>query len=221
MNTRPLLIVTAVVVAAELVLAGWAWIQLPAGAQLPVHWDINGRANGYADAWFALGLMPVITVVLGPILAVAPRFDPRRENLARSAAAYRWIVGSALVLMGAVQLMIVLAALDYLVDPTRFLGVGIGVLFVVIGNFLGKTRSSWFLGIRTPWTLSSERSWTRTHRLGAYLFMGTGGLSAVASFLFPPAVFFWVLMVGLTGSVIVLFVYSYLVWRDDPEHRTL
>ena len=115
-----------------------------------------------------------MTAVLGPFLAFIPRFDPRAENLARSGSAYRWIIGSALVLLGAVQVFIVLAALGNELDVTRFVGVAVGILFVIIGNFLGKTRSSWFLGIRTPWTLSSDRSWTLTHRLGGYLFIATG-----------------------------------------------
>jgi len=220
-NTRPLLVTTGVVVVLQLLLSAWAWVQLPAGVPVPIHWGINGQPDGYADARLALLLTPAMTLVIGPLLAVVPRFDPRRENLARSATAYLWITGSAIVLMGGVHLLVILAALDVLVDPTRFLGVGVGALFVVIGNFLGKTRSSWFLGIRTPWTLSSDRSWTQTHRVGAYLFMAVGIVSALTSFLFPPEVFFWVLMAGLIGSVVILFVYSYLVWRDDPEHRTL
>jgi len=220
-NTRPLLVLTAVLVVGQLAVSGLAWTQLAPGARIPIHWGIDGRPDGYADAWLGLFLLPAITLVLGPILAVAPRFDPRRANLVRSAPAYLWIVGTALVFMAGVHVLVVLSALGNDVDITRFLGVGVGAMFVVIGNFLGKTRSSWFLGIRTPWTLSSERSWTLTHRLGGYLFIGTGALTAVVAFLFPPEVFFWVLIVGLGASVAALFVYSYLVWRDDPDRRAL
>jgi immunity protein, SdpI family len=221
MNTRPILLVTAVVVAVQLVLAGYALTQLSPDARIAIHWGVDGRPNGYADAWLGLLLLPVTTVVLGPFLAYIPRFDPRAENLARSGSAYRWIVGSALILLGAVQVFVVLAALGNQLDVTRFVGVAVGALFVVIGNFLGKTRSSWFLGIRTPWTLSSDRSWALTHRLGGYLFIATGLLSAVVAFVFPAEVFFWVLMIGLVGTVSVLFVYSYFAWRSDPDRRTL
>jgi uncharacterized membrane protein len=76
------------------------------------------------------------------------------------------------------------------------------------------------MGIRTPWTLSSDRSWARTHRVGGYLFMGFG-IAVVASALWlPPGTFFWVLMIGLAGSVAFLFVYSYLAWRDDPDRSS-
>lgn len=221
MNTRPIVLITFGVVAIQLILAGYALTQLGAGAQIAIHWGVNGEPNGYADAWFGLLLIPVMTAVLGPFLAFIPRFDPRAENLARSGSAYRWIIGSTLILLGAVQVFIVLAALGNEIDVSRFVGVAVGILFVIIGNFLGKTRSSWFLGIRTPWTLSSDRSWTLTHRLGGYLFIATGLVSALVAFVFPAEAFFWVLMIGLVGSVSMLFVYSYLVWRGDPDRRML
>lgn len=220
MSARPLLVIAAISAFVQLALGAWGLAQLPAGTQVPVHWGINGEADGYADPLLGFGLVPLMTVILGPLLAFIPRFDPRAANLARSASAYRWIVGSVLVFLAAMQAFIVLAALGNDLDVTRFIGVGVGVLFVIIGNFLGKTRSSWFMGIRTPWTLSSERSWTRTHRLGGYLFIAVGMLTAVVAFIFPPQAFFWTLFLGLGLAVVVLVAYSYLVWRDDPDRRT-
>jgi uncharacterized membrane protein len=73
------------------------------------------------------------------------------------------------------------------------------------------------MGIRTPWTLSSERSWELTHRVGGYLFIALGAVAVASVLLLPASVFFWVLMIGLAGAVAFLVVYSYLVWRDDPD----
>jgi uncharacterized membrane protein len=91
-----------------------------------------------------------------------------------------------------------------------------GALLVVIGNLLGKLRPNWFVGIRTPWTLSSKTSWVRTHQVGGWMFMLDGiafmiaGLihrrwAAVAAFAF------------LFAEALTLIVYSYRVWRDDPD----
>jgi uncharacterized membrane protein len=221
MNTRPLLILTIGLVAVEFALSAIAWLQLPAGAEVPIHWDISGEPDGYAPAALALLLTPGITLLLGLLLAVAPRFDPRRENLVRSRPAYLWITGSALVMTGVLHALVVLAALGSEIDVVLVIALMTGALFVVIGNFLQKTRSSWFMGIRTPWTLSSERSWTETHRLGGYAFMAVGVASALAAVVAGPEVFFWILLGGIGVSVVGLFVYSYLVWRDDPDRRTL
>jgi uncharacterized membrane protein len=219
-NTRPLLLVTAASLAIQLGLAAWTLGTVGWETRVPIHWGIDGTADGFAPAWVAVAITPAITLLLGPLLAVLPRFDPRRENLARSSTAYLWICGSLVALMAGMQLLICQAARDPGTSVFPFLGIGVGVILVVIGVFLGRTESNWFMGIRTPWTLSSDRSWARTHRVGGYLFMGFG-IAVVASALWlPPGTFFWVLMIGLAGSVALLFVYSYLAWRDDPDRSS-
>jgi uncharacterized membrane protein len=89
-----------------------------------------------------------------------------------------------------------------------------GALFLVLGNFMGKIRPNWFVGIRTPWTLSSKESWTKTHRLAGWVFIAAG-LTAMLLGPFKPN---WALMgmaaVMVPGLVVVI-VYSYLVWRND------
>jgi uncharacterized membrane protein len=92
----------------------------------------------------------------------------------------------------------------------------IGGLMVVLGSLLGKIRPNWFVGIRTPWTLSSKTSWTRTHRLGGWLFLLVGLATLVSGAISAP-VAFYVLMGGLGLTVVWTVVYSYVVWRGDPD----
>lgn len=220
MITRPLLLVTAASLATQVALAAWTLGTVGREARVPIHWNIDGAPDGFAEAWIALAIAPGITAVLGPLLAFLPRFDPRRQNLERSSTAWVWICGSLLLLLAGIQLMIALAASDREFDTVPFVGIGAGAVLVVIGSLLSRTRSNWFLGIRTPWTLSSERSWTLTHRIGGYLFIATGIAAAASALLLPANVFFWMLMAGLGGSVAFLVVYSYLVWRDDPDRSS-
>ncbi|MEO8509768.1 MAG: SdpI family protein [Chloroflexota bacterium] len=155
------------------------------------------------------------------LLVALPRIEPRRQNLERSGTAYIAIGIAVLAFMTVLHAFAVMAALGGEANVVRIVGIGVGVLFIVIGNFLGKTRSNWFFGIRTPWTLTSERSWTRTHRLGGYLFIALGVAMILTTVLFPPEAFVWILMVGLFSMIAVLFGYSYLAWRDDPNRRVL
>lgn len=217
MIARPLLLVTAASLAVQLALAAWTLNAVGWDARVPIHWNIDGTPDGFADAWIALAISPAVTAALGPLLAFLPRFDPRRENLLRSSTAYVWICGSLLLLLAGVQLVIALAARDRQFDTVPFIGIGAGAILVVVGSLLGRTQSNWFLGIRTPWTLSSERSWAQTHRIGGYLFVATGVAALASALVLPASVFFWVLMIGLAGSVAFLVVYSYMVWRDDPD----
>jgi uncharacterized membrane protein len=221
MKLRPLAIVIVASVVGMLAISAWAWGRVPDGAQIPIHWGIDGQANGYAPKWMGLLLTPALGTVLGAVFVAIPRFDPRREHLVASTRAWVAITGSVMVLLVVVHAVVVAAALGATFDTGRIVGVAVGGLFAVIGNFLGKTRSNWFMGIRTPWTLSSERSWTQTHRLGGRLFMAVGLLAIVLGLLTSAEVVFFALLPGIAVAAIVPIVYSYFVWRDDPERRTL
>jgi len=91
-----------------------------------------------------------------------------------------------------------------------------GGLFIVIGGVMGKIRPNWFVGVRTPWTLSSKVSWSRTHRLGGWLFIFVGLATMMAGFVHA-RVALWILIGGLIGSTVWTVVYSYVSWRRDPE----
>ena len=217
MNLRPLLIAVVVAVTATAGLAALAWVQVPADAQVPIHWGIDGQPNGYAPKAFGLLFTPVLTAGLGALLYLLPRFEPRARNLARSGPAYVRVSIAVLGLMVLVQLVVVSAALGRPLDTTALLSVGIGILFMVIGNVLGKVRSNFMFGVRTPWTLSSDLAWNRTHRLVGRLFVLLGILVIPAGIVGGGWPFFVVLMAGVVVILVVGYVYSYRVWKSDPD----
>ena len=221
MKLRALAILVVASVVAMLAISAWAWGRVPDDAQIPIHWGIDGQPNGYAPKWVGFLFTPALGLVLGAVFLVIPRIDPRREHLIASTRAWVAITGSAMVLLVLVHAAVVAAALGATFDMGRVVAIVIGGLFVVIGNFLGKTRSNWFMGIRTPWTLSSERSWTKTHRLGGRLFMAVGLLSIVLGLLTSDQVVFYALLPGILVAALAPIVYSYFVWRDDPDKRAL
>ena len=212
---RPL-VATFVVLAVELGIAAYGFSRVPPGARVAVHWDASGHANGYGDAFWAFLLIPGLTAAISGLLAWLPSIEPRRRNLNLSGAAYRATWMSVLFLLAGVQAVIVLSALGWAQSEvvSRLGPAGVGVVLIVVGNFLGKVRSNFFFGIRTPWTLSSELSWNRTHRLGGRLFVGLG-LVAVATPFFPGAGVV-ALAAGVPAVIVVLFIYSYVEWKRDP-----
>lgn len=219
MNLRPLLITGAVAIVLMLAASLLAWAQIPDDTQIPIHWNLAGEVDGYASKEVGLLMTPAIAVVLVAVLAAVPAIDPRRRNLVRSSPAYVMISSSAIVFMAAVHLAVVWAALGNTLDIPRIIGVGTGALFIVIGNFLGKTRSNWFMGVRTPWTLSSELSWTKTHRLAGRLFALVGVLALLAALTGIPELILAVVGGGSIVMVVGVVAYSYFVWRDDPDRR--
>lgn len=221
MKLRPLVIVGSAAVIGMLILSAWAWPQIPDDAQVPIHWGIDGTPDGYGPKWLGLLGIPILTALVVALLLVIPRFEPRRANLERSATAYV-AVGIAITLfVTALHVAAVLAALGEDINLGMVASIGIGLAFVVMGNYLGKTRSNWFFGIRTPWTLSSDLSWTRTHRLGGIAFVVVGLLVIVTALVAGPSVAIWVLLGGMAASIVGLLPYSYLVWRSDPDRQSV
>lgn len=219
MKTRTLVVGGGAIVLAMLALSAWAWPQIRPDAQIPIHWGIDGRPDGYGSKAVGLLGIPLVGAAVVALLALLPRIEPRRRNLERSGTAYVAIGVALSAFLGAMHLFAVRAALGGEADMAAVATIGTGVLFIVIGNYLGKTRSNWFFGIRTPWTLSSDRSWARTHRLGGLLFVAVGLAVLATTIVAGAPVALWVMLGGLMVGIAALFAYSYLVWRDDPARR--
>lgn len=214
-DPRPGLIATAAVLLPVIGLSVWAWLRLPADVQLPVHWGPSGEADRYGSKLEALALLPAIMLGVSVLFAVLPRLLPRRENLASSARAYlaAWI--GALLLMGGIHTVSVLNAVGGDLPMARIVFAGVGLLFLVLGNYLPKTRANWAVGVRTPWTLEDERTWRRTHRLAGRLFAGVGLVLLAGAFTLPMAALFPVMIAGVAVVSVVPPVYSWWVWRTE------
>jgi len=220
MTRRNLTIVSAIGIGAMVVLGAWAWLGLPADAQVPIHWGADGQPNGYAPKTIGLFLVPLITAGVAAVFWVIPVVEPRRANFEKSGKPYGAIWLGTVCLMAVIQVLVVAVALGAEVDTTLVVLVGVGALFVVIGNYLPKVRSNYLMGIRTPWTLTSDLSWDRTHRVGGRLFVIEGIAFILLGLLRPGAT---VLLVTLVGGIAVMlvfvFAYSYRVWKSDPAKR--
>jgi uncharacterized membrane protein len=221
MHQGPALVVSAAALAFELGIAAYGFLRVPPGSQVAIHWDAVGHPNGYGGALFAFMLVPMLTAAMSAGLAFLPSIEPRHRNLQMSGLAYTatWI--SLVVLMAVVQAAVVFSAtgLARSESVARLAPAAVGIMLAVVGNYLGKVRSNFFFGIRTPWTLSSERSWNRTHRLGGRLFIAVG-LTAAATSVFP-FVGFVALTAGAVVAIVILFVYSYVEWSRDPAKLPL
>jgi uncharacterized membrane protein len=216
MNIRPLLIVNTILIAAMVAASLWAWPNIQDGAQIPVHWNLEGQVDRYGSKAEALLFMPVLTLLITLTFVVLWRLDPRRSNIAASGKMWSAIGIGVAALMAYMHVLLVLIAIGHSIDMSEYLMPAIGVLFMVIGNYLGKSRSNWFAGVRTPWTLSSEYSWNKTHRLGGWLFMGSGALTVVASLVFGAKVAIFVLGGTVIAAAIASVVASYVYWKNDP-----
>jgi len=204
----------------------WAMPMLPAGEQFATHWDINGQADGFSGRGTVLWLMPALALGISSLLAIVPAIDPRKRNLARSALPYLVAWTGTLIVLAFAHTMMVLNAAQLIdvsngPDMLRWLTVLLGGFFACLGAVLGKVRPNWFMGIRTPWTLSSDLSWDKTHRLVGWLFLATGLTTIITAFALTPGLAIVVLLMGTTGTALWSVFYSWWVWKNDPTRETL
>lgn len=192
----------------------WVAAGLGQGAELPIHWNLAGEADRYAPAATALLWPAGVSVLVGALFAAMPRMEPLQERLEASAPLLRsaWI--GAMLLIVYVQIVIAAPALGWKFGPD-LLQIGLGALLVMIGNSLPKSRPSFFVGIRTPWTLADTDNWIATHRLGGKVMMGAGCLIVAAGL--SPLPTFWraaALMALLGVAVVVPVFYSWWLWHQ-------
>ena len=200
-------------VAVMAALSAYGWVAVPPGASIAVRWGIDGNPEGFAGKPFALLLMPVIGLCLTIVLNWLPRIDPRRRNLAQSTKAYTAVWLAVMALLTVVHAGIVAQAVGVPFDVARVAVLCAGVVFLVIGNYMGKVRSNFFLGVRTPWTLSSDWVWDRTHRLAGPLFVALGLVTVLAGLVLPITFTLVILIVGVLGVSGFLIAWSYILWR--------
>lgn len=204
--------------------SAWGWLATPAGADIPVHWDATGAPDRYGGKAEAFLLTPAIAVALSLILLAAPHIDPRGRNLARSGAVLNTVWLGTLAVLAAAQAGIALTAAGVFTPEGGAIPLLVGLsacaLMIGLGNVLGKARPNWFVGVRTPWTLSSDRSWDAAHRWAGRGFVASGLLGGAAILLAPIeagfAVFTGAVLVTAAGAVVL----SYFVWRSDPDRET-
>ncbi len=187
--------------------------------RIPVHWNAAGEVDRWG-AKYELWIIPAIQLAMVGFMAIWPRLDPLRRGEWKSWPLIVAVTAWVLTLTQLAVLYLTAVTLDAggLRSPEaglKALLFAIGVVFIVLGNYLPKAPPNWVFGIRTPWTLTSPRVWQRVHRVGGWLFVVLGALTLVLAVLLPPVWALYALLVLLGLATLYLVVLSYLLWRAE------
>jgi uncharacterized membrane protein len=195
-------------VLAAFVLAGALYSRLP--DMVPTHWNASGTADGFTPKPWGAFVLPLTMLGTYVVLLVLPAISPRGYGFARFAGTYETFQSAILGFLLLITAAGLIAASGVRLAMDRVVYAAVGLLFIVLGNVMGKVRKNFFVGIRTPWTLASDEVWLRTHRLGGVLFV-LGGLVLLVGGLAMggPG---WVLGV-VTAVGLVPALYSYWLYR--------
>lgn len=215
MTTRTTTIIVLILIAVAVLAGLLLWNQLP--DQMASHWNVNDQVDGYMPKFWGVFMVPLMTLGMFLLFLVIPSIDPLKANIAKFREAFNLFI----VLIVAFMLYIHALTLAWSLGYTGFrmstsMLPAMGLLFIFIGFMLRKAKRNFFIGIRTPWTLSNDVVWDKTHQLGAVLFMASGVLAFVGG-IFGGQAAFWLLFVPLIGSTLFLLVYSYVLYQRETK----
>ena len=181
------------------------WNQLP--EQMPTHWNASGEIDGWSSKPFAVFGLPLILLAAQWLCILGTCADPKRKNHPEKVLhLVLWIVPVLSVVLHAATYM---AALGMEVRMERVITVFVGLLLAIIGNYLPKCKQNYTIGIKIPWTLSSEENWNRTHRFAGRLWVVCGLVIMMTSFFGSV----WLLVVAMLLMAFAPILYSYLLYR--------
>ncbi|MFP4697449.1 MAG: SdpI family protein [Eubacteriales bacterium] len=181
-------------------------------AEIPIHWDSSGNVDNWGPKWtlFITGALPLI---LHYLFIWLPKIDPKRENYKKHEKAYSITHKATIYFLILVQWVAIAEVLYDDFDLSLLIFIGAGILLIILGNYMPQFRHNYFVGIKTPWTLSDETVWKKTHQLGGYTFIILGLLFIVQGFVNHQLFGYGVTIVAIS-MVIGLFAYSYIIYKQ-------
>jgi len=197
---------------AALAATWYAWDQLP--PRMATHWDAFGHVNGYSPRAFGALFAPALIVALTLLFQVLPALDPRHRNYEKFIGTYWGIANCVLLFVGLIHVMMLANALGYPVAMTRVAPLGMGMLFIALGNILPRVEPNWFVGIRTPWTLSSDTVWRKTHRTGGWTFF-LAGCALLIEAVIPLGNFWPAMVITIAVAALIPVVQSFILWKGE------
>ena len=182
-------------------------------SQVPIHFDMNGDPDNYASKAVAGFLFPCLLAIFNIFVHFMMNADPKKQNankIIRLVGFWTFPVVSLITVP-----MTLFKGLDYNVPVVPICTALVGLLFLIIGNYLPKSRQSYTVGIRLPWTLDNEENWNKTHRFGGFVWV-LGGLIVIVNALIGSMNIMF-LVVALV--VILPIAYSYLLYRKQVKQK--
>jgi uncharacterized membrane protein len=182
------------------------------------HWDANGSVDGYMPKLSGLFLLPVMMAILFLAFMTIPKIDPLKANIEKFRGHFDVFVLLLFVLLFYIYMLSMLWNLGYRFNIIQLLAPALGMIFYYSGVMMENAKQNWFIGVRTPWTLSSEVVWDKTNGLAGKLFKVAGVLAAMG-FVFPKYAIFLILVPVIPAAVYPI-IYSYQMYQQEIKGRS-
>ena len=193
------------------VLGIYFYPQMP--EKIASHWNAQGQVDGYMSKFWGLFLIPFLLAGFGLFFFAIPRIDPLKANIEKFRKYYNGFIILFSVFMLLIYIQVILWNAGIKIAPNATLPIGIGLLFFYTGILCEKAKRNWFIGIRTPWTLSNENVWNKTHKAGGKLFKIAGIVALLGAFFQKYALYF--ILVPIILVTVCTIAYSYFEYQKE------
>jgi len=209
------LLLSLAVVLLSFIMALYLYFQSWVPGQMASHWGINGDVNGYLPKFWGLFLLPIIAAGCLGVFALIPRIDPLKKNVHEFAKYFDRFILIFILFLLYLYILTILWAMGNRFNMVQLMAPGFGALIFYAGILVSHAKRNWFIGIRTPWTMSSEIVWDKTHKLGGKLFKTAGLLAFVGAVIPEDAIYF--VLIPILAAAIVSVVYSYFEYKKQEK----
>ncbi|MBL7142556.1 MAG: SdpI family protein [Candidatus Pacebacteria bacterium] len=177
------------------------------------HWNEKGQVDGYISKFWAAFLMPIISLLVALLFLFIPKIDPFKENIKKFKGYFDGFIIILLLFLLYIYLLTIFWNLGFRFNMTYLMIPSLAVLLYYAGILVEKAKRNWFIGIRTPWTLSSEQVWDKTHKIGGRLFKISAVIALLGIFFVEYAFYF--VMIPVICFVVFVFFYSYFEYQKE------
>jgi uncharacterized membrane protein len=219
-------VICFLLIGAVIVVAAILYADLP--QQIPTHWNLDGEVDDYTAKPWGVAILPLAAILVFVIMRLIPIISPKGFRTDKFMDVINVFTVAIVGLMCGLAVLVLLEAIGKDVRINEMVFAGVGLLFIVLGNYMGKVRKNFFIGIRTPWTLASDEVWSRTHRLGGKVFILIGLFMILNIFVRLSEN--WLIAAIVTAALVPV-IYSYVIYRniegfapdddDDPTDESL
>ncbi|HBP66587.1 MAG TPA: hypothetical protein DD730_20580 [Desulfosporosinus sp.] len=150
--------------------------------KVPIHWGLNGEVNGYGSKLFGAFGLPAISLATYLLYLVIPYIDPKRKNYEDFKSTYQFLKYLIIIFFLGIEVMTLSIASGVIVNKPIFIQIMVSLLFILIGNVMGRFKHNYFVGIKTAWTLANEEVWRKTHRMAGPLWVIGGIVNIILAF---------------------------------------
>ena len=183
--------------------------------EMASHWNSQGQVDGYIGKFWGVFLMPIISLAIFFMFLIIPKIDPLKKNIDKFRKYFDWFILLMVIFLFYIYLLTLFWNLGYRFNMGQLMIPALGILFFYIGILVEKAERNWFVGIRTPWTLSNDQVWQKTHQLGSKLFKISGIIAFIGVFF--PRYSLWFVLIPVIFTAIWTTIYSYFEYQKENK----